>query len=217
MKKGFMIFLRVIFILLLMAVAAYFVLRTVYVQQSKTAIEQSLVMTNVPVIGDKNLPFTIVEFFDYRCPHCSTMSHLVDEALQGDSQTKILLRPVAVGGKESLQISAFVLAVGLQKAGATEVLHQAIMNLDSPPDFDIVKSLAKGQGIDVGQAEQDSQTDAIKSVVVMNTQLVSDIGFNRVPALVIGDKGYVPREDMPTINQLKLMILDAKTRLGVIK
>jgi len=38
-----------------------------------------------------------------------------------------------------------------------------------------------------------------------------------VPALVIGDKGYVPFKTMPGINELRLMMIDAKTRLQIPK
>jgi protein-disulfide isomerase len=218
MKKTLKIFLRVIFVLLAMFAVAIFGWREVVLYQSRSAIESALVIGNMPVIGDKERPFTIVEFFDYRCPHCAPMSRLVDEALGDDTQAKIILRPVVFSGEDSFKVTSFVMAAEKQKAGAAVALHRAIMAMDSLPSFDGVRDIAKTQGIDVAKAESDSSAEDIKSAINQNIRLVRDIGFYSVPALVIGDKGYVPRNGvLPGVNELKLMILDAKTRLRVIK
>lgn len=213
MKKFFFIFLRVIFIIGVMLVATFYGFKFYYQTQSDRAIEKSLVADNLPVIGQVDAPFTIVEFFDYRCSHCSTMSKLVDEAVRNDSHIKILLRPVVLSDDESLKISTLVLAADSQKQGATLSLHKDIMALPSVPTYDSVKALAVSKGINIEQAEKDGES--FKPIVVQNTSLVVDIGFYGVPALVIGDKGFTPQDQMPGVNELRLMIIDAKQRLGL--
>ena len=215
MKKGFVVFLRVFFVLLFIGTVAFFGFRSYYLNQSANAISEALVIGDAPVIGEKSLPFPIVEFFDYQCPHCSAMSALLNDVVDGDHQTKIILRPVALSGQEAFLISAFVLAAEKQGSGYSVKLHKQIMSMGGIPDFDAVKKLAVSLGIDVSQAEEDSRSEAIGRELAKNTQLVRDVGFYAVPSLIIGDKGYLPRDGMPGINELKMMILDAKTRLNI--
>ena len=217
MKKNFLIFCRVIFVLLAMFAATYFALKFYYLSQSKQAIERSLDLTEspAPIVGNEKNPFPIVEFFDYRCPHCSVLSKILMDAVGDDLQstTKIILRPTAVVDDQSYLIGTLVLALDKQKEGESAAVHQEIMALSSVPTYDTVKAMVQTRGLDVEQAEKDAET--FKEVITKNTALGRDIGFPSVPALVIGDKGYVPFRTMPGVNELRLMMIDAKTRLKI--
>lgn len=218
MKKGLIIFFRVIFVLFVMLAAAYFALKFYYLSQSKQAIEKSLDLGKfpAPVLGPENAPFTIVEFFDYRCPHCSGFSKILMDAVGEDiqSSTKIILRPSAVVDKESYTIATLVLALDSQKKGETMALHAEIMNLRAVPTYETVKAMVEARGLNVQVAEKESQN--FQSMIMQNTILGEKIGFPSVPALVIGDKGYVPMQRMPGVNELRLMMIDAKSRLNIL-
>lgn len=217
MKKGLVVFFRVIFVLLAMFAAAYFGLKFYYISESKAAIEKSLDLTKAaaPVIGNESNPFTIVEFFDYRCPHCSVLSKIVTESVGDDIQstTRIILRPTVVVDEQSYLIGKLVLALDTQKEGETVAVHKDIMALSGVPTYDTVKAMVEARGLSVQQAEKDSEN--FKIVLARNTALGREIGFPSVPALVIGDKGYVPLQKMPGINELRLMMIDAKSRLKI--
>jgi protein-disulfide isomerase len=215
MKRPLIVLLRVIFMVGILLAVVFFSGRAYFLHQSQKAIESAVVVADGPVIGDPSSPFSIVEFFDYRCSHCAPMSRLVDSAVTGDAQTKIILRPVVLGDEDSFKIASFVLAVEKQKQGAAAALHRQIMQLDSIPDYQAVVDVAKLQGIDISRAEDDAKLPAVQSALKQNTDWVSDIGFYGVPALIIGDKGYIPHDGMPSVNGLKLMILDAKSRLKI--
>jgi protein-disulfide isomerase len=212
MKKNLLIFLRVIFILLAMLLVTYFGLKFYYVSESKHGVEKALIVGESPIIGDTKNPLTIVEFFDYRCPHCLVFSKILMEAVGDDvnSGTKILLRPTVVVDQQSYQIAKFVMALDTQKQGETIALHKEIMNLADVPTYDTVKAMAQARGLNVEQAEKDSEN--FKDIIGTNTTLAQEIGFPSVPALIIGDKGYLPAH-MPGVNELRLMMIDAKTRL----
>lgn len=214
MKKILYISLRVFFVLILIGTVAFFGFRSYFLHQSQVAISQALVVDNAPIIGDKSAPFSIVEFFDYQCPHCAEMSKLVGDVVAGDTQTKVILRPVVFSGQETYLISSLVLAAEQQQAGASVKLHNMIMGLGHIPDLAQVKSIAAEIGIDVARAEKDAQAVDIRAALDKNTALVRRAGFYSVPALIIGDKGFLPRQGLPGINELKLMILDAKSRLN---
>lgn len=215
MRKGLIVFFRATFVILAMLAVAFFGMRYYYQAQSATAIERALNAADTPIIGGKDNPFIIVEFFDYRCSHCSALSKIVDEAVGEDigTTTKILLRPTVVTDEDSYKIAMLVLAADKQRAGATILLHKEIMALSSVPTYETVKAMAASNGIDVGQAETDGE--GFKAVIAANTLMLGDIGFYAVPALIIGDKGYMPQTQMPGINELRLMMIDAKTRLKI--
>jgi protein-disulfide isomerase len=213
MKKGLLVFLRVTFVIGAMLIASFFGFNFYFDAQSNRAIEKSLIVANSPIIGDKKAPFTLVEFFDYRCPHCSVMSKIVDEAVNNDPDIKILLRPVVVSDEESMKIATLVLGAEAQKRGSTLLLHKEIMALPSIPNYETVEAMAEAKGINVQQAEIDGQS--FRPVITENTSLIVDIGFYGVPALIIGDKGFISQGPMPGINELRLMILDAKQRLNI--
>lgn len=217
MKKGLIIFFRVTFVLLAMLVMAYFGLRTYFLHESQQAIKVAVEQKNTPIIGNPNNPFPIVEFYDYRCNHCYPFSKLVAEAIGDDitnGTTKILLRPTVVGDQQSLQIAQLVMAADLQKKGETIAFHQQIMQLTTIPAYDTIKAMAAARGLNVEQAEKDGEQ--FRRWIIDNTTLARNIGFKGVPALVIGDKGYMQYTDiMPGINELKLMMIDAKTRMNI--
>lgn len=213
MKKPLTIFLRVIFVLFVLGGLAVGGLYFYYQHQSSRGIQDSLSLMDAPVIGDRNRPLTIVEFFDYRCSHCSILSRIVDEAIAGDKDVKLVLRPVVLGDPDSFKIATLVLAADMQKPGTTEVLHRQIMGLSDVPSYAQVRAMAEALGIDAAAAESGKNADIIRAIISQNTQLVRDIGFYGVPALVIGDKGFMPQGVMPGVNELRLMMIDAKSRL----
>jgi protein-disulfide isomerase len=213
MKKGTLIFLRVIFVIGAILGISFYSLKFYFQMQSERAIEKALLTDTFPVIGDINAPFTLVEFFDYRCLHCLEMSKIVDEAVNHDKKIKILLRPVIVSDEESYKIATLVLAADMQKQGATIAIHQKIMELTAAPAYETVKAIAEANGINIQQAEKDAEL--FKPRVVQNTNLIADIGFYGVPALIIGDKGFISQGRLPGVNELRLMILDAKQRLNI--
>ena len=214
MRKGILVFLRVTFFIIFLATCTLYGMKAFYQYQSRQAIDKALVITDAPMVGDKDLPFTIVEFFDYRCPDCYELNKILMEAIDDSKDTKILLRPSVVVDNQSYEIAAFVLALDMQHQGATALLHKKIMNLASIPTYETVKAMAVAERLNVEQAERDSVVT--KPMVAHNTALVQKIGFYGTPALVIGDKGFIPQQRMPSINELKLMIIDAKIRLKII-
>ncbi len=217
MKKGLIIFFRVTFVLLAMCVATYFSLKYYYVSESKQAIQESLDLTNAsaPIVGNEGNPFPIVEFFDYRCPHCSVLSKILMDAVGDDIQstTRIILRPTAVMDDQSILIGTLVLALDSEKKGESVEVHKQIMNLANVPTYDTVKAMVEARGLNVAKAEKEAEK--FKDVIARNTAMAQDIGFPSIPALVIGDKGYVPSAAMPGVNELRLMMIDAKTRLKI--
>ena len=218
MKKAFFIFLRVIFVVLLMIAAALFAAKTYFQYESQQSIKVAIQPdANTPIIGNPDNPFTIVEFYDYRCNHCYPFAKIVSDAIGNDitsGTTKIILRPTVVGDQQSLLIAQLVLAADLQTKGETVAFHQQIMQLNEVPTYETIKAMATARGLNIEQAEKDGVQ--FQSAIIRNTELATDIGFSGVPALIIGDKGYMQHTSvMPGVNELKLMMIDAKTRLKI--
>lgn len=213
MKKAFLIFIRVIFVLVALMVALYYGAKTYFLHQSSLAIEKSVVADNSPVIGDANSPYPIVEFFDYSCPHCAAMSRMLTSVTEGDKETKIILRPVAFIDDDSMKIATLVLAADKQLHGSGEDLHLRLMVLDSPPSYDVALTIAKDLGLDIVALEKSAPQ--FEPLIEANMILLRDVGFPGVPAVIFGDKGYFPQGPNTSTNEIRLMILDSKKRMGI--
>src|ERR1041385_4852832 len=65
-----------------------------------------------PVAGNPNGDVTIVEFFDYECPHCKEMAPQVANMMQNDKNLKVIFKPLPIFGS----MSVFAAKAGLAAA-----------------------------------------------------------------------------------------------------
>ena len=206
--RGAFITLRIILVLVLMVVVAFFALGFYY----KTVSEKSIVEASQDKysisLGNIESKAKLVEFFDYRCPHCPVLSQAIQEATKNYQNAEVILRPIAIVDSQSTQIAQFVLASGQQKSDYISQLHELIMKLSVPPSYEEVKTMARSLGVNIDQAEREATN--YQSYIQYNQELLLKIGFGGVPALLVGDKPYLPTSSSPSINEIRLMILDAE-------
>lgn len=54
-----------------------------------------------PIGGNPDGNVTLVEFFDYNCPYCRVMAPIMDQAVAGDPQLKIVYKEFPILGPDS--------------------------------------------------------------------------------------------------------------------
>lgn len=163
--------------------------------------------------GNPQGTVTLVEFVDYRCPHCKIMNRTLQEAVAQEPYVKVIIRPVAwIDRTQSPAIAAFVLAAAKQGKGAE--LHEKILEQTEQPEIASTKKLAAEIGVDVAQAELDSKLPEIANATTENSSMIINMAGRSVPFLVIGGKPYEPREDenMRSVNRLRVFLSDALER-----
>jgi len=155
---------------------------------------------NAPVIGDPNASATIVEFFDYNCPHCKRAAADVKALLAVDEDVRIVYREWPILGEASVFAARAALAA--REQGKYGEMHDALMGLRGRSEEASVLAAARDLGLDVDQLLEDMQSEEITQHLQTSRGLAQSLGFTGTPAFVIGDAlvpGAVGLEDLQTL------------------
>ena len=138
--------------------------------------------TTSPVIGNKNGSVTMVEFFDYQCPHCKEMAKVVEDYTKQDKNLKIIFKefPIFPGSTYAAQAA---LAANMQ--GKYFELHNALMAEKNPLTEESVLAAAKRVGLNIAKMKKDMESDSVKNELKQNLELAEKLGLAGTPAFVI--------------------------------
>jgi protein-disulfide isomerase len=139
-----------------------------------------------PVGGNPKGSVTLVEFFDYSCPHCKHSEPAVKSALEQEGAggaLRVVYKELPILGPGSLYAARAALAA--QKQGKYAAFHSALM--DSPAiDEPTVQQIAKDAGIDVARMLKDMDGPDITQAIEANSRLAADLDIQGTPAFIIG-------------------------------
>jgi protein-disulfide isomerase len=139
-----------------------------------------------PSVGDPKASVTIVEFFDYQCPHCRRMAQQLAKLNKEDSDLRIVYKEFPIFGPAStLAASA---AMGAMRQGKYEEFHLALMGIRGAPSERSIFRLAERIGLDAGRLRADMNSATPQRVFQRNRRLAQELGIRGTPAFVIGDQ-----------------------------
>ena len=81
---------------------------------------------NSPVAGNKNGATTLVEYFDYQCPHCRNLAATLDATMKANPDLRVVFKEFPIYGAVSELASSAALAAN--KQGKYYAYHQALYN-----------------------------------------------------------------------------------------
>jgi protein-disulfide isomerase len=136
-----------------------------------------------PVIGNPKANVTMVEFFDYQCPHCKEMTPQIAQILKNDSNLKIIFKVLPIFGSSSEYAARAGLAAS--KQGKYITFHEALMNIQTPLTEDIVLKTAEQIGLNTKQLQEDMKSPPIDQEIKQNNQLAKELNLEGTPAFVI--------------------------------
>jgi protein-disulfide isomerase len=137
-----------------------------------------------PVAGNPNGKVTLVEFFDYQCPHCIDMVPVVDNLIKSNPDLKVVYKEFPIRGPMS-DFSARA-ALAAQKQGKYSEFHKALMTSKVEPlTQEVVFELAKNAGLNVDQLKTDMKSSAIDQQVKANMALAKDLRLMWTPVFFI--------------------------------
>jgi protein-disulfide isomerase len=159
-------------------------------EQAKQAItdnaEELLSGEGAPVGGNPNASFTVVEFFDYRCPYCKTVAGAFIDTVEEDGDLRIVFKEFPILGDWSLLAAKAALAA--DKQGKYLPLHRALMEYKGEPTEEAVFDIAAAQGIDVDRLRQDMESPDVQEQLDRNYALARALGVRGTPAFIIGNE-----------------------------
>lgn len=166
-------------------------------QQSVTKYAGALFRTpNDPTGGNPNGKITIVEFFDYQCPHCVDMAPVMDLVIKSHPELRIVYKEFPIRGPQSELAARAALAANIQ--GKYYPFYRALITSNKPITEDVIFDIAKTNGINVDKLKKDMNDKTVSDQIKANIKLAQDLKLFGTPAFFVGQtdaKGnisYIP-------------------------
>lgn len=140
--------------------------------------------TSAPIIGDRNAPITIVEFFDYTCPYCKAVEPKLEALLKRDKGVKLVLKEFPILQPVSLVATRAALAADHQ--GKYPAFHQAMMRFEGRLTEDDVFAMAKTAKLDIARLKRDMNAPEISDQVISVFNQARGIRVFQTPAFIVG-------------------------------
>lgn len=153
---------------------------------------------NDPVAGNPNGKITLVEFFDYQCPHCVEMAPVMTDLIKANPDLRVVYKEFPIRGPVSEFAARAALAAN--KQGKYQVFSHALLTANPPLTQDSILQIAKTSGLDVEKLKKDMQDASIQSQLKSNVKLAQDLKLMGTPAIFIGKT--VSSENKQIINYI---------------
>jgi protein-disulfide isomerase len=163
---------------------------TAVTNQVETSIpkyaDQIFQPNNRPVVGNPKGNITMVEFFDYQCPHCKVMAPIIDSLINANPNLKVIFIewPIFPNSKYAAEA-----ALASLKQGKYHDFHNALLNKGYPLDKKTVLKIAKSVGINTRKLQRAMKNTAIDQHLQANFGLAKHLGLIHIgtPAFIIGN------------------------------
>lgn len=138
-------------------------------RRAATAAAEALVRPHAPVMGPRDAPVTIVEFFDPSCESCRAFYPVVKQILGiFPNNVRLVLRyaPLHEGSDEVVRMLEAARLQNLFEPVLEGLLRaQPAWAVHGSPRLDIAWQVARDQGLDVERARRDISRPEIDAVV----------------------------------------------------
>lgn len=169
---------------------------------------------NDPIAGNPNGKITVVEFFDYQCPHCVDMAPVMSAIIKANPDLRVVFKDFPIRGPVSEFAARAALAAN--KQGKYDAFSHALLTSGQPLSEDSIMQIAKNNGLDVNKLKKDMEEPAIKSQLQANIKLAQDLKLFGTPALFVGKTDAKGKETISYVpgstdqKQLQTLIDQAK-------
>jgi protein-disulfide isomerase len=137
-----------------------------------------------PMAGNPKGKVTIVEFFDYQCPHCIDMTPVLDKLIASNSEVRLVFKDYPIRGDMSEMAARAALAA--QRQGKYFEFHKALMASKKEPLTEtIIYAIAKTVNLDVDKLKMDMKDKPVAQQIKANYQLAKNLQLLFTPAFFI--------------------------------
>lgn len=138
---------------------------------------------NDPVVGNANGKVTLVEFFDYQCPHCVDMDPVITGLIKANPGLRVVFKEFPIRGAVSMTASRAALAAN--KQGKYMEMHEALMKDASSLTDAKIMEIAKKIGLDVTKLKTDMAGPDVDKQVKDTYKLAQELQLYGTPALFV--------------------------------
>ncbi len=138
---------------------------------------------HAPVAGNPRGDVTVVEFFDYACPHCKRAAASVKTLLAQDPGVRVVYRELPILGPESFYAARAALAA--QRQHRYREFHDALMAAEDGGEA-AVKRIAAALGLDHARLVADMERPEIAAQIEQSHRIAEVLELGGTPAFVVG-------------------------------
>lgn len=170
---------------------------------------KTLKIDDAPSKGDKNAPITIIEFADFRCPHCRDAAPRVHDAISKyGKKVRFVFVPYPLqDNPQSINAAAALLAAGNQNK--LWEMHAALFSAPST-DFEqpLLLGIAGKIGLDVKRFTADLGSAAVRDRVTALKTAAVTAGVQATPTFYVNGRELQPDPELYTFTDRFEMELD---------
>ena len=137
-----------------------------------------------PMTGNPTGKVTVVEFFDYQCPHCIDMTPVMTAIVKANPEVRVVYKEFPIRGPASETAAKAALAAQMQ--GKYIEFQHALMGVNKLPlTDDIIFDAAKSVGLDMEKLKTDMKSKTVEQQIKDTYKLAQDLQLMGTPALFI--------------------------------
>lgn len=144
-----------------------------------------------PMRGDKEAKYTIVEFADFRCPHCAAAAEELDELFAKHSDAKLVYFYFPLGGFNSeLSVQAAEAAEEARQQGKFWELAKVMFREQHALEASDLERYASDVGLDMLKFKAAMAAHAHRNKVMENKRLGEAMGIRATPTLYVNGRPF---------------------------
>jgi protein-disulfide isomerase len=142
--------------------------------------------------GDpKTAKITMVEFFDYGCPHCKAHVPVMDKLLEKFGKNLVLYyMNFPIGGWKTSEPAAQA-ALAADRQGKFDAFHHALFDAQGHQEADDVRAVAKKVGLDMTRFEADWKDPKIAAMVKAQREQGVKANLQSTPMIWVNGREYL--------------------------
>jgi protein-disulfide isomerase len=155
----------------------------------------------LPVVGNPDAKYTIVEFFDYRCGYCSKQAIDLAKLLEEKNNVKIIYLEFPIFGGISDTVARVALSIWNSDPDLYFDVHNKFMNLGPRMKKDNIIDTLNELKLDGELIFAEAEKDIDNKIILKNRSLAQSLNLRGTPALIINDNlspGYLKYENLIT-------------------
>lgn len=155
-----------------------------------------------PARGPAGAPVTIVEFADFRCPHCRSMLPVLERVLAAyPDDVRLVFAHLPVVSEESGRAAVAAVAAGNQ--GAFWEMHDFLFQLQRQPlDEELLREKARQLGLDADRFSLDLRSPESLAVVEADLAEANRLGLRATPTFFVNGQLLEGTRSFETFRQL---------------
>lgn len=135
------------------------------------------------VKGNPQGAITVIEFFDYQCPHCRKLYDKIELAAKKNNDVKLVVRAVPLLGRESW-IAARAAYAAREQGKYTPFNHE-LMQVHGRLNQSRVMDIASDIGLNISKLKTDMFSDKITNELNANRRASDSYRVSGVPVVIV--------------------------------